>query len=502
MTTSIITGTVKTSVSLTTAAFTNPVTLSKTGVVITAGIGVLAKTNSWNINNLGYIHSLRNFGVVLLEGGSVTNAAGARIIGYGGIAIKRASGTVTNAGVIFAAGIGDAGIGLWNGGSVTNAAHASIYSGVYAGVYGGRAATAIDNLGTVTGFQFGVVFRDGGTVTNTAGASINSLTDIGVYLTGRALCNINNAGSISGSKYGVFLGDGGGSVTNATGGSIKGLLVDGIHAWGPSTVANSGTITGLRDAVYFQGTGANRLVVHAGAVFNGAVKASAGSNTIELASSASAGTLKGLGAQYLGFQTLTIDSGAAWTIAGAKTSFPGVTIGGFNSKDALDLTGLPFAAGDNAAINGSGVLSVTNAGGVVLATAHLSGSFTGVTFAVASDGAGGIKVTESATGSSHIAGGVGIDLAAGGAVTNAGSNLGTAGEAGLNVAGGMITNSSGGLVKGAGIVHAAAYGVSELTRLAEAVAAYVGPSNAASNLSMLGELHNSPNHGVLAPARH
>jgi hypothetical protein len=481
---STITGTDLIGISLTDAAYANPVTISSGARVLTGGMSIVARSNSWNINNFGYIDSLRSFGIALLEGGTVTNETSGHIIGYSGIAVKRAAGTVKNAGVIVAVGIGDSGIGLWDGGSVTNAAHASIYSAFYSGVYGGRALTAIDNLGSVKGFQFGVIFRDGGSVTNAAGGSISSLSDIGVYLTGRGLCSVVNSGSITGYNYGVFLGDAGGTITNGLGAAIKGEKKDGIHAWGPATVRNAGIIAGGRDAVYFQGAGDNRLIVQTGASFNGAVKAAAtGSNTIELVSSASAGTLKNLGSQYLGFQTVTIDSGAAWTIAGAKSGFTGVKIEGFSSKDALDLTNVAFAAGDTATVSGTDVLTVKNAHGTTLATAQLSGTFTGVKLTVAGDGAAGIKITETASLPTKVSGSVGIDLAASGGTTNGGSTSSAVSEATLPYAGGMITNIA-------------------LTRFAETVAAHVGHAGAALDLSTPAAAHGAVNQQFLAASNH
>ena len=490
-----ISGTVSTGVSLTSAVYTNPVTITSGAKVLSA----ISAATDWTIQNNGYIASANRFGIALSAGGAVTNAAGGMIDGYGGISVAGAAGTVANAGVILSAG--DAGVSLKSGGSVTNAAGGSIYSALYAGLYGG-ASTTVCNNGNLGGLRFGVVLRDGGSVTNAAGASIYGVADKAIYLTGRAFGSVLNSGSIYGYNFGVYLFDQGGSVTNTAGGSISGKNRDGVISLGPATVANAGVITGATDAVYFDGAGANRLIVSAGAVFNGAVKAvGGGANVIELTSSANAARLSGLGSEYVGFQSVTIDSGAAWTVAATKGGFAGVRIAGFNSKDALDVTDVAFAAGDTAVANASGMLTVSNAKGTVLATVALSGNQSAVKFAVSADGTGGLEIEEAGafvqrseitgthaigialtpagytnpvtvTSTARISAalgpallaqtswsvrnngtvsgltGAGIDLAAGGSLANAGSISSVVGAAVFVGAGGMITNSAGGRITG------------------------------------------------------
>lgn len=398
---SLITGTITTGVTLTSAAYTDPVTIASAAHL--SGHGVSAAT-FWVVDNDGHISAGRGTGIVLTAGGSVTNGVGATIAAYGGVAAVKGAGNVLNEGVIVA--YGHAGVSLRKGGSLTNAANASIYSG-YAGVYGSLVGPAISvhNQGSLKGLRFGAVFRDGGDLTNAAGGAITSVGDTAVYAAGRRFNHVVNAGHITGYDTGVFLGVSGGSVVNNAGALITGTHKDGVLASGPATVWNAGTITGGKDAVYFDAGGANRLIKVAGAAFHGAVHAIAGgSNVIELASSANAGTLAGLGSEYTGFQTVTIDAGAAWTVAGAKAGFSGVTIGGFGSKDALVMTDVAFATGEKATINASDVLTVTNAGGATLVTAHLSGNFSGAQFAVASNGAGGIRITESGVLAAHSTG--------------------------------------------------------------------------------------------------
>jgi hypothetical protein len=413
---SLISGTITTGVTLTSAAYTNPVTISSTADLV--GHGISAAT-AWTVVNHGRISAAHATGVVLSAGGAVTNAVGATMAAYGGILAVKGAAAVLNQGVMVA--YGRAAVSLRMGGSVINAAGASIYSG-YAGVYGGPAGPAIsvDNRSLLKGFRFGVVFRDGGDVTNEAGGAITSVADTAIYAAGRRFNHVINFGHVTGYHNGVFLGVSGGSVINHSGSSITGTSKDGILATGPATVQNVGTITGGVDSVYFDATGANRLIINPGAVFHGNVVALGSTNVIELVSAANAGSLSGLGSKYHGFQTVTIDPGATWTLAGAKAGFTGVTIGGFTTRDHLVMTDVAFATGEKAAVNASDVLTMTNAGGTVLATAHFSGNFSGAQFAVASNSGGGIKISETVAPAAKPAG---VSLAAAPYGSTAGTQL-------------------------------------------------------------------------------
>ena len=75
----------------------------------------------------------------------------------------------------------------------------------------------------------------------------------------------------------------------------------------------------------FEAGYANRLVIDPGAVFSGMVTGgntigSAVVSTLELASGASAGTLSGLGTQFIDFAQVTVDAGAQWHLDGADTA--------------------------------------------------------------------------------------------------------------------------------------------------------------------------------------
>jgi hypothetical protein len=149
-----------------------------------------------------------------------------------------------------------------------------------------------------------------------------------------------------------------------------------------------GTSVYLGDAV-------NRLIVDPGAEFTGIVEAVAGAaNTLELAGT-SPGTISGLGTQYIGFQTVAIDSGARWTVGGTEAGFNSATIQGFGPDDTLDVSNLTFNGGDSVTLNGSSdLLTIENSTGGTLETIQLAGSFAGDFFHLNPDSGTGTLITE------------------------------------------------------------------------------------------------------------
>ena len=76
---------------------------------------------------------------------------------------------------------------------------------------------------------------------------------------------------------------------------------------------------------------ANRLIIDPGAVFSGTVNggnAIGGSvvSTLELVSSANKGTLTGLGANYINFGQVTVDTNATWILAGTNSLVAGAAL--------------------------------------------------------------------------------------------------------------------------------------------------------------------------------
>ena len=153
-----------------------------------------------------------------------------------------------------------------------------------------------------------------------------------------------NAGTIAGgSASGIRLG--GGSVTNQSGGTIKDASANApaIGGYGALTVTNAGTIDGgTVNAVQLAAGVTNRLVVDPGAVFVGGVD---GGNTIGAASVStmelagrSAGTLSGVGTQFVDFVQTTVDTGASWTLTGGITLAAGTTLTDAGTLTVTDTT--------------------------------------------------------------------------------------------------------------------------------------------------------------------
>jgi hypothetical protein len=366
------------------------VTNASTGSIGGAANGLRIRNATATVDNSGTITGTSNAGVYLTNAGSVTNESGGSIGGgVNGVYMTTVPGTVDNSGRI--TGTSTDGVRLDNGGSVTNETGASIRGGM-TGIYILSGAGTVDNSGTIAGTSAGGIrFLKGGSVTNEATGSISGGAD-GVYIRG-ATGTIDNLGTITGgSGNGVYL-YAGGSVTNENTGSIGGGRY-GVEIFGTSaTVENAGTISGGSQAAILDGSGTNRLIVNPGAKFTGAVVAnSTAVNTLELTSGAATGTISGFGAQYLYFQTVAIDSGAAWTVGGVEGAFSGTTIQGFNSHDRLDLTNLTFNAGDTATVNGSNKVVITDAGGNV--TIQMDSAVTGDLFKLVSDGHTGTFLEE------------------------------------------------------------------------------------------------------------
>lgn len=331
------------------AWITNHGTIAETGTGRGAGIDA---TGTVTVSNYGLISS--TYDAVILAGGALTNQAGGEIDGGNfGILDAAAAATIVNAGTI--------------DGSVNDAIRFVNYSG--------SGVSLIDNTGVILSQgNNGVYITQSHAVVENAG-TIGSSYFNGVKIKGALSATVSNSGTIQGGTDGVYL--------------------TGVDA----TLENSGTIGGTQAAAYLDGSGSNRLIIDPGAVFDGTViAAGAAANTIELAAGASAGTLAGLGSHYQGFQTITIDSGATWDIAGTVAAFDSTAIDGFNSHDRLDLTDLAFDAGDTVTLdNGTDLLTIKDSGGGVLATIQLAGDFTGDFFQLSDDGTGHMLMTEEAT---------------------------------------------------------------------------------------------------------
>ena len=244
----------------------------------------------------------------------------------------------------------------------------------------------------------GYTITDAGTLTNTGRLGSSVTLGAGAVLTnastgtiaGSGLAALDgpsggtaivvNAGLIDPATFGVYL-PGGGSVTNASGGTIEGTASGVKISGGSATVTNAGTIVGGIDLA---GAGSNLLVLDPGGVVASATASSGASNVLELASGASAGTVTGLGSQFLNFGSLQFDTGGDWFVAGNTAGLAG-QISGFAHGDTIELDSITVT--DSSFANG--VLTLTDITGFT--TLALAGNFHTTDFVVTNI-AGGAEV--------------------------------------------------------------------------------------------------------------
>jgi len=108
---------------------------------------------------------------------------------------------------------------------------------------------------------------------------------------------------------------------------------------------------------------------------------------MELASAASAGSIAGLGTEFIQFGSIEIDPGAAWSITGLPRGLAG-TISGFTVGDTIVVTGV--TASDSSYVGGILTLDVSGGGS---ATLDLPGDFALGNFHVTPGVLGGTEVT-------------------------------------------------------------------------------------------------------------
>ena len=360
----------------------NPLFITSTGAVTTTSSGTNAiyggTAATWAITNAGVVSSSAGDGIVLEDGGSVTNNSTGTIRGdQYGIVSNAGPGSVTNSGSISSAlGADSVAVDLGDGGSITNLAGGTITGG---NVFINGAVGTITNSGIIaTDSEDGVELAAGGSVTNNAGGSISN-TDaagVGVFIE-VASGMVTNAGSISAiGGDGVLLLEGG-SVSNAASGSITGQPAGIFIKNQTGTVTNAGQISGTGaqgTGVYLQNSGilTNALTgIIVGQKFGAFIEGGFGTLT-------NAGQISG--ATY---------DGVVLGMGGVVTNAAGASISGANAGLYVKYR----AAGtvtNSGAITGTG----TGSAGVELADGgsvanNLTGSITGISFGVFITGASG-----------------------------------------------------------------------------------------------------------------
>ena len=316
-----------------------------------AGNGVWIGTGLGTVTNFGGIIGGAD-GVFLAQGGTLNNSSSlALVIGALDGAVLGAAGLVANDGTIKVSGASQSasGVFLEAGGTIENLTSGAQIGGVGWGAIAEGAAGTVTNFGTIDSSGasgLGVDLTAGGTIDNAGTAATISGAFDGARISAGAGASVQNAGTIEGT-VGIDFKSG---PTPAAGTLTNDGLIE-------STTGTSGY------AVEF-GAGAERLVLRPAGVFVGGVlgdNASGSSTTLELAAGTQ-GSLSGLandagtvtdGAGSFGFSaigTITVDTGAAWTVAAA------------NTFDTLNISGgLTVAAG---AVSLSG--SLTTAGAIAI----------------------------------------------------------------------------------------------------------------------------------------
>jgi hypothetical protein len=317
------------------AVFTGgSITNAASGQIAGGDYGILTYTDPATITNFGMVTADNVAGVVMFSGGSLVNQTTGTILGGAyGVAATHVPAAASNFGVV--GGAGNSGMLFLAGGYLNNAAGATVF-GSYFGVKMTGTSTngAVVNDGTIfstatfTGSASfdaaGVAMMDGGTVANGASGEIgatwkgvqigNNGIAAGGTLFNQGLVYASNGAGSTGAAVWIY---GPGLISNAASGTIVGGPF-GIVAYNQTTVVNLGSIGGSEfafDAIRYGY--ANRMVVAPGAAFSGIVSGgdpvgATVASTLELATGAAAGTLTGLGTQFVELANVTIDAGAAW----------------------------------------------------------------------------------------------------------------------------------------------------------------------------------------------
>jgi len=254
---------------------------------------------------------------------------------YGGIGVLVLdTSNLTNAGLINGGG-GSYGYGATDGaggiGVELSGGSALSNTGFISGGYGGNSYFSDDpnpgtgGIGLFIAQSNGSVINTGEIVGGNGGGGYNTGG------TGGAGVSLDGGGTFT--NTGFIIGGGGGfNETGATGGAgAAGVYLNGgtlitSGAIGGGHGGNAGNLDNgpVGDAIQF-GPMASTLIIEPGANFNASDQAGAlgtavvanpaVSDVLELAGT-TAGNLNGLGSQFTGFKTVTIEPGANWTLGG------------------------------------------------------------------------------------------------------------------------------------------------------------------------------------------
>ncbi|MFK4442772.1 hypothetical protein ABH944_002882 [Caballeronia udeis] len=217
------------------------------GSITGASLGISlssATLNGLTLDNFSSIQCKTAQGVLLTNGGQLTNHAGATI-----------------AGALDAVSVIGAGSSVSNDGFVTTGSNSS--AGVYFAAGGSFTQSAAGTVGTNGGTGYGVVFNTGGVAGTNAGMVYGASATYAFWARGAATGTFSNSGTFSAGTGAV-------------------LASNGV------TLTNTGTITGTGGtAVSLTGSG-NTLVLGTGSALNGSVASTGTNNVLTLQGSGSA----------------------------------------------------------------------------------------------------------------------------------------------------------------------------------------------------------------------
>ncbi|MDP3075609.1 autotransporter domain-containing protein [Bradyrhizobium sp.] len=259
-----------------------------------------------------------------LDDSTVTNGTAASITGGQiGIYAPAGSANVINSGSI--AGGALHGIFALSDATVTNHAAGSITGGLQDGVRTQLGIANVTNSGSIVGDDSGVRAFGGSAFVINSG-TITGTTLYGVSASTVATVTNNTGGGIRGDDDGIRA-----DTVNVTNfGSITGTTAYGIRAFNAgSSIFNAGTIGGATAAISFTG-GGNTLTLAPGSVINGNVLG-AGANTFQLGGTGAATfdvSQLGPAAQYRGFGTFNKIDSSIWTLTGTSTFAGDVNVNG------------------------------------------------------------------------------------------------------------------------------------------------------------------------------
>jgi hypothetical protein len=266
-------------------------------------------------------------GVYLLSGGTLINSgtvSGAYAASFLGPA------TIINRGAILgAAGQRDTGLYLGGGGYVYNATAGRVDGGL-AGIDLQRGGTVV-NLGTVGGLAaqgYGVLGLAGGELVNAGTIAATGSQAQGVRFAG-GYGYVTNYATIAGSRAGVDLAHGG-IIQVGIDAIVTGAAAGITLAGGEALLFNFGTVEGAKAVAVAPGH-PTLVDLYPAGTFTGTVEGgnapgSVAISYLELGAGTRAGTLAGLGTQFLDFSYIYVRAGGDWTLADSALLAAGVTL--------------------------------------------------------------------------------------------------------------------------------------------------------------------------------